>query len=386
MEPVIKTTTTHIRAAWTSLKVLTISDIHLGCQANPARMMTKALDKLLTKELLSDIDILFIAGDVFDKGLAFNHNDVPVIVSWIGRLLRLCARENVIVRVLEGTPSHDRTQSRVFEALNNAEEFTSRCNLKYIAEVDIEYMEEFDIHVLYIPDEKNTSDEITLQQVKAMMKARAIEKVDFAVMHGFFEFQVPAGQTRRFHDSHEYLNLVRYLIFIGHDHTHQQQGRIFVQGSPDRQRHGMEDHKGIVRAVVNRDGSFKAKFIINENAMLFKTIEVPEDIELADTMITQLAESVPDESHIRVAGYKGNAAITSLDVYSRRFPMLKFTHKYLDEDTNDEKDIIDDEADDYTPFTIDQHNIEEVITTRVVGVDTDREKQYLKELIESVKS
>lgn len=374
-------------AEWTSLNIVSISDIHLGCPANPARMMTAALDKMLTKELLEKTDILFIAGDVFDKGLAFNHDDIPYIVRWIGKLLRRCANANVVVRVLEGTPSHDRMQSRIFEALNASEEYTNQCKLKYFSEIDIEYMEEFGIHVLYIPDEKNTSDDITLEQVRAMMTARAIDKVDFAVMHGFFEFQVPAGQHRRFHDSNAYLDLVRYTIHIGHDHTHQQQGRIFVQGSPDRQRHGMEDPKGMVQVIVNRDGNFKAKFIVNKEAMVFKTIEVSDDIEAADALICSVADSLVDESHLRLAGYRGNAAIAALDIYNKRYPFIKFTHKYLDDDEKKTNTDIsdDDEEVDNTPFTIDSANIEEIITSRVGELNNEREQAYLKELISSVK-
>lgn len=373
------------REAWNSINVVTISDIHLGCPDNPAREMIPGLETLLRVDVLTGVDVLFIAGDAFDKGLALEHDDVPHIVSFIGRLLSRCKNLGVRVRVVKGTPSHDRNQSRVFEAINNGRPVQEQCDLKYFEEVEIDYMEDLDIHVLYVPDEKNTSDDVTLKQVKDMMKARALEKVDFAIMHGFFEFQVPYGGTR-FHNSEEYLELVRYLIFIGHDHTAQQRGRIIVQGSPDRQRHGMEDDKGMVKACVNRDGTFTAKFIVNEQAKIFKTLEIPDDLEEADKMVCDVCDKLPNESHLKLAGYRGNPALASTDVYSRRYPFIHFSPvKYLDEEKEKEANIIDpDDDDEYTPFTIDKSNIAEIITSRVVGLETPEEFQYLKELIDSV--
>lgn len=373
------------KANWNSINLLTISDIHLGCPSNPAKFMVKGLEKLLSSEALRDIDILVIAGDVFDKGLAFDHDDVQVIVTFLGRLIARCRRLDVTVRIVKGTPSHDREQSRVFEALNNGLPEDQRCDLKYFEEVEIEYMESYGLHILYVPDEKNTSDAVTLMQVREMMRSRAIEKVDFAVMHGFFEFQVPMGNHRH-HDSKEYLELVRYLIFIGHDHTAQQYDRIIVQGSPDRQRHGMEEDKGCVRSVVNRDGTYKVKFVVNKDAMIFKTLTLPDDLEEADRLVCDTCDKLPNESHLRLAGYRGNPALVSLDVYSRRYPFLKFSPvKFLDEEKEQESNIIEpDEDDEYKPFTIDKSNISEIITSRVTGLETPEEFRYLKELIESV--
>ena len=344
-------------------------------------MVIAGLEKKLTPEFLKGTNLLFIAGDVFDRALSFYHDDIQYIVSWVTRLIARCKALGIIVVVLEGTPSHDRMQSRIFEALAKS----LHAELYYITEVEILYIEKYDLRVLCIPDEKNADDETTLNQVKAMMAAQAIEKVDFGLMHGFFDFQVPAWLKMRFHDSKSYLELVRYLIYIGHDHTYQKQDRIIVQGSPDRQRQGMEEDKGFIDTTINRDGTYEATFVVNEHAMLFKTLEISEDHDIAEKEIDAMCQSLPDHSHLRLAGFKANAHLHSLNVWAKRYPTLVFDEpKFLDPEEIEEDSQDLGIEDDYVAFAITPSNIEEVITSRVSGVTTEAEKVYLKELIRSV--
>ncbi len=351
---------------WTRIDALFISDIHLGCAANPAEFVIKGLDQKLNFQYLKGLNILFINGDVFDRGLPLKHRDVPYITSWIRRLLARCAELGITVIVLEGTPSHDNLQSHLFVAINDAAEADEKCDLRYVKEVSIEYIEKYDINVLCIPDEKNTSDEITLRQVKDMMAARALEKVDFAVIHGFFDFQVPVGRHSRFHDSKAYLELVRYLISIGHDHEFQQRGRIIVQGSPDRQRHGMESPKGFVRAKVNRDGTYQATFEVNEHAMVFKTVEVSDDVDEAIAQVYRACDSHPHRSHLRIAAKKGHPILSAIDEFQLKYPFIHFTKKVLDDETDAEEKMVEISEDtDYVPFTIDSSNVKGIVSERL---------------------
>lgn len=386
MEAAIKTLQTSPTTNWTQIKVASISDLHLGCPANPAEFMIKGYDHMLSFDFLKGINLLFIVGDVFDRGLPVNHRDVPFIVSWIRRLLARCARADVDVVVIEGTPSHDRLQSHLFVAINDAAEPEDRCRLRYVREVSIEYLENWDLHILVIPDEKNTSDEITYRQVLDMMEARALEKVDFALVHGFFEFQVPVGRHSRFHDSESYLKLVRYLTFVGHDHEFRREGRIIIQGSPDRQRHGMETPKGFVHAVVNRDGNFNATFQVNEHAMDFKTIEVDEDVDRANAQVMYTCDSLRPHSHVRIAARRGHPVLAAIDTYQSKYPFLHFSKKVLDEDEVDTSTVVEiEDESDYVPFTIDSSNIKTIIMERLgIALNNDEEREYFDELMESV--
>lgn len=348
--------------------------------------MIRGLEKKLTHGQMKGLDILFIVGDVFDRGLPVNHRDVPHIVAWIRKLLARCAKLGIVVLVLEGTPSHDRLQSQLFVAINDSADEEHRCDLRYIKEVSIEYIEKYDINVLCIPDEKNTSDEVTLRQVQAMMQARALEKVDFAMMHGFFEFQVPFGHHCRFHDSATYLDMVRYLIFIGHDHNFQQHDRIFVQGSPDRQRHGMESNKGFIRAMVNRDGTYQAKFEVNEHAMVFKTLEVPEDVDLASSAVCAVCDELPRHSHLRIAAAKGHPILAALDSFRSKYPFIHFSDpKVIGEELDTTSVLEGKEEIEYVPFTIDSSNLKKIVFDRLnIELDDPDEQAYFEQLMDSV--
>lgn len=371
---------------WTQIDVVAISDIHLGNAANPAEFVIAGLEKKLTYKYLNGVKILFINGDVFDRGLPATHVCIASAASWIRRLLSRCARLGIIVMVLEGTPSHDRKQSKLFVAINNGADEEDRCDLRYIEEVSIEYIEKYDLHILCIPDEKNTDDGITYLQVLDMMKARALEKVDFAIMHGFFDFQIPAGRHSRFHNSNAYRELVKYLIFIGHDHTFQQRDRIIVQGSPDRQRHGMEEDKGFVRARVNRDGSYQATFEVNEHAMVFKTIELDDDVDVATAQVHDVCDRHHRRSYIRLAAHKGHPVLAAIDSFKAKYPFINFSKKVLDEEEDDVETVVENQEDsDYVPFTIDSSNIKTIIRERLSNpLMSANEEAYFNELMASV--
>ena len=104
-----------------------------------------------------------LAGDVFDTLLELNSDDVREIKYWVSSLLKFCAAHDITLRVLEGTPSHDWTQSSTFITTANILNLDN-LDLKYIDKVEIEYIEKYNIHVLYIPDEINpTTEKLTIK-------------------------------------------------------------------------------------------------------------------------------------------------------------------------------------------------------------------------------
>jgi len=364
---------------WTQIEVLSISDIHLGNINNPSENVINGLEKKLTIEYLSGLDLLFIVGDVFDKGLSLNHQDVFHIVPWIKRLLSRCANLNITVMVLEGTPSHDRLQSQLFVAINDASDL--KCDLRYIKEVSIEYIEKYDINILCIPDEKNTNDDITYHQLLDIMKSRAIDKCDFGLVHGFFDFQIPEDYRVRFHDSDKYLNIVKYLIFVGHDHEFSKKDRIIVQGSPDRQRFGMESNKGFVRATVYRDGTYEAKFVVNEYAMRFDTIEINDDVSIALKQIKNKCKELNRRSHLRLVGHKNHPLLENLHEIQKQYPFIRIQKKYIESENNNI--LLSEEEKSYIPFVIDKSNIKDIIKDRLTIEMTNEEMDYFNSLIDS---
>jgi len=362
-----------------------ISDIHLGHNKNPARRIVANLFKALPDNAeTASLDIIFLAGDVFDDVLLFNDEDIFDIKSWVRELLYLCKKYNIELVVLEGTPGHDRKQSQYFVMENDINQIGAK--LRYVTELAIEYFEHLDIHVLFVPDELAGGPEATLRSVKDLMRAKGLEKVDHAIMHGLFKFQLPNHVDNvATHDAEEYLQLVKHNIFIGHDHTYKQFDRIYVQGSFDRLGQGYETPKGHMRAKHQPDGSWEIRFIENEGAMRFVTMNamgktLEETLALAKATVVGL----PDDSHIRVRADSNHPIFTNMDSLLRIDPFVKWT-----KDPQRDKDkalapLVETHTK-YVPITITVGNIAGLILEKIAnegatGAIMDASIELLEEL------
>lgn len=344
-----------------------VSDIHLGHNKNPAsRIVRNLFTAFPDNEDTASLDIIFIAGDVFDDVLFFNDEDIDDVKWWVNSLLHLCKKHRIKLRVLEGTPGHDRKQSEYFVWENEINNIG--CDLKYIDKLDIEYMEDLDIHILYVPDELPGGPETTLRNVKDLMRARGIEQVDHAVMHGLFRFQLPNHvENVATHDAQEYLRLVKHNIFIGHDHTNKEFERIFVQGSFDRLGHGYETPKGHMRAKHRPDGSWEIRFIENTDAMMFVTVNAM-GLPLDDTLdlVRQMAGNLPDDSHVRIRAESNNPVFTSMDSLLQIGPTLNWAK---DPQRDKEKALapLAETNQRYVPISITPQNLGELLLEKIAN-------------------
>lgn len=347
------------------LYMAVMSDIHLGHKRNPTQEIIRNLrvafpDNAETAEL----DIIWLAGDVFDDLLYLNDHDVLEIDAWIVSLLLICKKYHILLRVLEGTPSHDWKQSNRFESMNEVTGIGA--DLKYVKDLSIEYIERFGITVLYVPDEWDNT-ETTLSQVHDLLRAKGLDKVDYAIMHGQFEYQLPAHITKApRHSSEAYHNLVKELIFIGHVHIHTRNNRIIAQGSFDRLSHGEEGPKGHVRAKVYENGDRDVVFVENTGAKKFVTVRC-NNMDLEDTLneIDDHVRDLPEGSFVRVEGNHDNPIFTNMDVLIRRYPLFTW-NKLTRQDDEVDSPIIEDETV-FIPITITRENLPALLLERVAG-------------------
>jgi DNA repair exonuclease SbcCD nuclease subunit len=370
------------------VNILTISDIHLGHQRNNTADIIRNLNLAINDNYeTSELDIIFLAGDVFDRLLTFQEDCISEITLWIERLLRLCDKYKITLRVLEGTPSHDWKQSKNFEPIFSS--MHSNCDFKYVDTLSIEYIDKFKIHVLYVPDEWDKDPANTLQQVKNLLKDRNIEKVDFAVMHGNFEFQLPSFIKKiPRHDSQEYLDLVKHYIFIGHIHTFSSLDRIIAQGSFDRLSHGEEEPKGYVKATIDLQTNERNFFFIeNKNARIYKTIELMnENLDENLQFIKSKVKDLPNNACVRIKSEKNNPILSNMNLLVNLFPTITWTKLVIAEDEVERSSELIQSDVDYDPITINQSNIVSLLLDRLnaKSIDTDIYKiaeQQLSEII-----
>lgn len=263
-----------VRVPSTKLRILSLSDVHLYHPRVPTDHVIDCLDAVFSEDAAApEIDLIFIAGDLFDRGIPFGDEEVSPIITWQVRFLRFCERHGITVRILYGTPRHDRKQSARFNDL--IAELNINVDFKYMDVLCIEYIQKFDLNVLYVPDEWRTESAQTLLEVKQEMAAKGLTQVDVACMHGCFGHQLPQIESvqAKAHNSAEYLKLVRLQIFIGHHHVFSTFEIICAHGSLTRLAQGEEAPKGYVILDIDRDGSWKRTFVENKAAWTFKTIK-----------------------------------------------------------------------------------------------------------------
>lgn len=215
------------------VKYLVASDLHYLKKGRTKKLIENfnlVFDNYSDRSEMIDLDIIFLAGDVFDHITDITSGELDYITIWFRLLLSFCERHDIILRILEGTPSHDWKQSSYLSTLHSV--YNTKVDFKYIDSVHIERIDKFQLDVLYVPDEWSSSADQTFNDVKNELKNNNIDMVDIAIMHGMFTYQLKGvGKEKIKHSEQSYLNIVRYYINIGHIHNYSFFDRIIAQGS-----------------------------------------------------------------------------------------------------------------------------------------------------------
>jgi hypothetical protein len=276
-------------------------------------------------------------------------------------LLRACKRCDVVLVVLRGTPSHDYNQPVLFEAENNDSKIG--CELCYVNTLAIIYIERFDINILCVPDEWRANPDITWNEIQLLMVEKGLEQVDFSLVHGTFEHQLPAHIKTNRHTNARFLSITKYLIFIGHIHLHSVFERIISHGSTDRFAHNEEGPKGIIDATINPNGEWTATFVENTNAWVYHTVDC------VGMTLEELFEKLhyvrkfPPESHLRIRVRRGDPGIMAMEVIRKEYPLYNWTIKVEDAITN--KDVQRIAKAHVTPTQLTSTNIYNMIADRL---------------------
>lgn len=345
------------------LGALSFSDVHLIHRNTPTEDIIERINKVIFNPvLMSSVNVIYIVGDLFE-GLATLPDDrVSPVQHWMISLLRFCKNRGIVLRVLEGTPSHDAKQSKQFEILNSL--IGINADVRHVTEVEIEYIESLSIHVLYVPDEIDDTTAITKAKVKALLHSKGLKQVDFTLIHGFFEFQIPAHITSNVHDSKYYSKITKYYVLCGHDHVSKKYNNILINGSFDRLKHGEEHDKGCW--IINILGkTHTVKFYTNVDATKYITVDsVPlTEMELIN-IIDKLISS--DVRNIRVLVDKNSSKLNIMTGYKNKYKGIKWTI-----DGSTVKTISDNVITIYKPVDISKNTISEAVKNKLKSMGVD---------------
>lgn len=342
-----------------ALKYIRINDIHTIHNNTPTQHIVKNFRKHVLTEANKDADAFFIAGDLFDQLADPSSLEYLVTIELLSNILDYCYENNIILRVLEGTPLHDWKQPKVMENLNAAR--ANKADFKYFDVLDIEYISRIGKYVLYIPDEWCNDHPTVERHIEAKMKELNIHQVDIAIMHGQFTYQMANIPNPPFcYEESYFLKIVKELIHIGHFHIKSQHDRIHAGPSFDRLKHGEEDAKGYM--VVTGE---HAEFIENPDAYVYNTyvLSKRDTLKSLDKKILNL----PDRSHVRLELTPDHPFNIGFRDLVLRYHRYNLTKKVKDvSDSKPTTDIVSDVADVMTDFSNLCVNMRETVYESIV--------------------
>ena len=317
-----------------NIRLISISDLHLGHNKVTANIIHHNLRQVLYPKLTSDLDLLNIGGDFFDTLIHLDGKAGYVACTIINELLVLAKEHEFYIRVLRGTFSHDRMQNQIFTAV--AEEATLHALplVRVIDTVTIERIDPLDIDILYIPDDLPTNDGMTL--IRQCMEDVHLAKVDFVFSHGYFEHLLPIGIPHKPVNTFSpevFDKFTKGCVCNGHIHTPSVVKKVISHGSFERLCHGEEEDKGFFTidydTVTNET---TIRFINNPYATIFKTIHIDSEIpnigkwctEYIGTIISNTKATHPTQ-FIRLAG-QDKVLISALVLYIKQtYPTVQVT-------------------------------------------------------------
>lgn len=314
-----------------SIKIGSTSDIHFGHPRTPtSHIVTSFLEAFPDNAQTAELDMIFLCGDVFDRLLTVPEADHAIARVGIAKFLMRCEKYSIILIIEEGTPRHDRKQSYMFQEL--VELMGLNVELHYMDGCQILNIEKHGINILCIQDEYRHDPNETLAEVRQLMAERMLTKVDFAIMHGQFEYQLPDIDNARHkcHNAEAYLSLVEHQIFIGHDHHYSEfslpeyTSGIVAHGSLDRLSHGEEEPKGHIRLTLDAEGNKSLVFVENKLAMDYRTIEV-YDLPSDEVISLIRALKLRPGSHIRLKGTVFDMGVRMIRHLRKDFPEYKLS-------------------------------------------------------------
>lgn len=107
------------------------------------------------------------------------------------------------------------------------------------------------------------------------MTTRGYSEVDFMLMHGFCDFQLPRTESEKGFDSNFLNSIVKFAVYIGHDHNAKDNNKIHIPGSFERTRHGENGPRGfMIGDIVN--GELTNHRIENSRAMPYITHDLTD--------------------------------------------------------------------------------------------------------------
>lgn len=253
------------------LNVSVIADIHLGKKDD--KRLWKELQEIFIPTINDDLDLLVIAGDLFDRVIKLNEVASNYAFKFIDQLVMLSKIHNFKIRIVKGTKGHDYNQ------LNNFQAYEVDDNFGIANEVCEEELFE-GVNVLYIPEEY-------VEDPEEYYNEYFNNKYDLIFFHGMMDFVGCAAhlsengknsKTAPTFNSNKISKLATGPICGGHIHTGDTyKNKIFYTSSFSRFNFGEPEMKGFIMYTYDTvTKEYEVKRIENTLAPDYVTVKLAD--------------------------------------------------------------------------------------------------------------
>lgn len=271
------------------VKGVSINDIHFGIR--DSKRLYEELQ--IVKDYLweHDVDLLTLNGDYFDCKLSVGDPATFYAVSFFDELIKIVREKKIVLRVLQGTKSHDLNQLQIFK---HYEEDIS-LDFRIIETAEEEELFDDQFKVVYIPEEYPENADEYYARYKT-------GKYNVMFAHTTFDFVAMPGQIEQSKkDTHTAPVLIwkewkdaleNGFATVGHIHGRNTYGKkIFYSGSFSRWNYGERSDKGFTYYEYDTEKLiYDVRYIDNELAPAYDVISVRElnlDLDNADVSMVQ---------------------------------------------------------------------------------------------------
>ena len=279
-------------------------------------------------ERVKYLDLVVIAGDIFDTKILLNSKTSLKALQWMSELVSICKDRNCKIRIIKGTNSHDNNQLDAFNGYDDGSDFF-KIFRECTSEETLPGMK-----CLYCPDEVMSQKEWEDKYVDLLYGKR----YDAMFFHGSFDIVLPeiVNQESEFIGakgiSFKYSHFKEIAqVMIGghwHDGSASEGEHMYYTRSYSRWSYGEMNPKGFIYLNYNTDDlSYCVQRVENPYADRFITYNVDTksmpDLESYAPLVKQISEDLKDpKNHIRISIRITDSKITNqnaVDMLRRTF-------------------------------------------------------------------
>lgn len=290
------------------IKGLCLQDVHFGIKDSDR--LYSELKLVLEKLQTGNYRFFSINGDYFDRKLSLNEPASALAINFFGQLINVCATNNIVFRLIQGTRSHDLNQLQIFEHFTKNNDI----DFKIIQTAQTELI--YGMNILYIPEEyPENSDEY----YKPFIKTKT--KYDLILGHGTWDFMAFESQKKHAQDVSILSAPVLFYkdwssaladggkVIFGHIHSRNvYKNKIFYSGSFTRWGYGEKSDRGFTVFETNPETkNIDVKFINNELAPKYETISLADlgkdlasELTISDLEKVITEELIADAENLKI--------------------------------------------------------------------------------------